>query len=401
MQVLTSTLSLEMAHGAITASLGLPLITLDSPSLGSIFTVWFDPPNGNSGTIGKNRLPSCATMTLAFAPIESEVAFVNPNLVHHESLEWGSNCIPLGTCHRSSDVCAEWKKHFSQIASCPNAKFDTVFAAAISDQFRAHCADQATSEFDAPFTESEFVWALGQFSDSATGGDGLPYSVFQANLDWWRRIMLDFFNLVFAWNAVPPAWKSSEVVPVLKYGDRTNPDNHRPISLASRAFKMYEHLIHGRIAPHILPRLDEAQSGFRWGADALVCSLVDTLRLRHETHTVCGFIDIRKAFDTAWVDATLVRLAQIGVNDGMWHTITNFLVGTISQVRIGDAHSHPWMDTGIAQGRVLSPLLFNLRKQLGRRHSPLLPRCPPRANIRCQVCVPDPRRRRGHLGRIC
>ena len=45
------------------------------------------------------------------------------------------------------------------------------------------------------------------------------------------------------------------------------------------------------------------------------------------THTFCAFIDLRKAFDTAWVEATLVRLAQIGVIGGMWRTITNFLVG--------------------------------------------------------------------------
>ena len=113
-------------------------------------------------------------MTLAFAPIESEV---QQRLVPHESMEWGSNSIQLGTCRRSSDVCAQWRNHFSQIASCQNAEFDTVFAAAISDQFRAFCADQATGEFDVPFTDSEFVWALGQCSDSATGGDGLPYSV--------------------------------------------------------------------------------------------------------------------------------------------------------------------------------------------------------------------------------
>ena len=104
-------LSLEMAHGAITAGLGLPLITLDSPSVGSIFTVWFDPPNGNSGTIGKDRLPNCATVTLAFGPIESE---------------------------QPQQRLAQWRNHFSQIASCLNAEFDTVFAAAISDQFRAY-----------------------------------------------------------------------------------------------------------------------------------------------------------------------------------------------------------------------------------------------------------------------
>ena len=34
-------------------------------------------------------------------------------------------------------------------------------------------------------------------------------------------MMLDFFNLVLAWNIVPSDWKSSEVVPVFKHGDRT------------------------------------------------------------------------------------------------------------------------------------------------------------------------------------
>ena len=55
-------------------------------------------------------------------------------------------------------------------------------------------------------------------------------------------------------------------------------------------------------------------------------SLVDTLRLRQETHTFCAFVDIRMGFDTAWVQATLFRLAQIGVTGGMWRTITNFQV---------------------------------------------------------------------------
>ena len=92
-------LSLEMAHGAITAGLGLPLITLDSPSVGSIFTVWFDPPNGNSGTICKNRLPNCATVTLAFAPIESEVAFVSPSNVLFPMNLWNGAPIPFHLAH--------------------------------------------------------------------------------------------------------------------------------------------------------------------------------------------------------------------------------------------------------------------------------------------------------------
>ena len=83
----------------------------------------------------------------------------------------------------------------------------------------------------------------------------------------------------------------------------TSIDSYRPFSLASCAFKVFEHLISARIAPHILPQLDSSQGGFRWGADAMAFSLVDTLRLRSHEHT---------------------------------------------------------LDSGIAQGRILSPVLFNL-----------------------------------------
>ena len=87
----------------------------------------------------------------------------------------------------------------------------------------------------------------------------------------------------------------------------------------------------------------------------MVYSFVDALRHRRETHTFCAFVDIRKAFDTCWVEAALVRLFQVGVTGGMWRTIANFLCGTLSQVRTGSDVSHPWVDSGIAQGRVLSP----------------------------------------------
>ena len=41
-----------------------------------------------------------------------------------------------------------------------------------------------------------------------------------------------------------------------------------------------------RIAPHI-PQLDPSQGGFRWGADAMAFSLVDTLRLHRHEHILC------------------------------------------------------------------------------------------------------------------
>ena len=85
---------LEMAHGAITVGLGLPLTTLDSRTADSIFTVWCDPPNGNSVATGKNRLPNCVTVTLAFAPIEYEVAFVSQSNVLFSTSPWNGAPTP-------------------------------------------------------------------------------------------------------------------------------------------------------------------------------------------------------------------------------------------------------------------------------------------------------------------
>ena len=49
-------------------------------------------------------------------------------------------------------------------------------------------------------------------------------------------------------------WKRSIII----RGDPTLPNNYRPISLASCFFKVLEHLVHSRIAPHVIPQLDDS-----------------------------------------------------------------------------------------------------------------------------------------------
>ena len=119
-------------------------------------------------------------------------------LIPHES-EWGSNSTPLGTCRRSPDVCAEWRNHFSPITSCQNADFDTVFAAAISDQFRACGAGQATGEFDALFTES--IRALGQCHARTLPQVAMVSRIWSSSCTGGGALFWTSSTLVFAWNA--------------------------------------------------------------------------------------------------------------------------------------------------------------------------------------------------------
>ena len=164
--------------------------------------------------------------------------------------------------------------------------------------------------------------------------------------------------------------------------------SHRP----PRA-RMSVPLVHARIGPHISPQLDECQGVFRWGADSLVGSLVDLLTSRSSSPSFVAFIDIHKAFDTSWVEGTLVRLYDAGVSGQMWKLMSQFLRGTQSQVRVGSSLSHPWFDSGIAQGRVLSPLLFNLLVNglaaAVRRSAPGAQFFPTGVRFPCQVYADD------------
>ena len=90
----------------------------------------------------------------------------------------------------------------------------------------------------------------------------------------------------------------------------------------------------------------------------MVGSFVDVLQTRSSTHV--AFVDIRKTFDMSCVDATLVLFHEAGVTWRLWGFSAHVLRHTQSQVRLGALLSVPWEDRGVAQGRLLSPLLFDL-----------------------------------------
>ena len=213
-----------------------------------------------------------------------------------------------------TDIVEQWRQHFVSVGSQSSGVFDEDFHDEVTRRFSALCAGphDTGGQFDGPFSVAELVGALSRCAESAVGGDGLPYSLFKVALPWWRSALLNRFNLCLSWNDVPTMWKHSVIVPVFKTGDHSVLGNYRPISLASCCFKVLEHMVHSRIAPCISPQLHHCQGGSRWGADMMAGSLIDVLHMRSATHTFVAFVDIFKAFDTCWVEATMVELFSIG-----------------------------------------------------------------------------------------
>ena len=125
-------------------------------------------------------------------------------------------------------------------------------------------------------------------------------------------------------------------------------DDSRPTSLASGCFKVF-----GANGPlQDCSPLRHSQGCVRWGADVMAsCTCVPppTRLLRSWTIT-------KRSTPLGW--KLRWDMFSVEVSGRMWALIAHFVQGAFSQVRTGSDLSEFWRDSGIAQGRVLSPLLF-------------------------------------------
>ena len=66
---------------------------------------------------------------------------------------------------------------------------------------------------------------------------------------------------------MPDEWKTANIIPIFKKGDRTNTGNYHPISLTSICSKLLEHIIYSSIFSHLKEYniLSDEQHGFQTG----------------------------------------------------------------------------------------------------------------------------------------
>jgi hypothetical protein len=73
------------------------------------------------------------------------------------------------------------------------------------------------------------------------------------------------------------------------------------------------------------------------------------------------FLDVAKAFDTVWIDGLLYKLTLLNLPSYLVHTISSDLRGWTFKASFQKAtSSRHVMRVGVAQGGLISPVLFNL-----------------------------------------
>ena len=224
-----------------------------------------------------------------------------------------------------------------------------------------------TLSLDTDIIVDEVRYALHRAGKGkAIGDDGIPMEVLDNNQCIY--VLVTLFNTCFSSGTIPEIWSRGIINPIIKdtKKDHRDPFNYRGITITSATYKLYCSILNNRLYNwfEVNGGLCDEQAGFRSGrctGDHLssLTTIVET-RIKKRQDTFAAFIDFSKAYDR--INRTLLwhKLSLMGVSNKMLTALKSLYENVKCTVRINGRQSD-WFSvgTGLKQGCILSPLLFN------------------------------------------
>ena len=213
----------------------------------------------------------------------------------------------------------------------------------------------------------------------APGTDQITAEAIKAGGDILLHRLHVLLQAIWRTEQIPTVWKKAIVIPIHKKGDSRDCKNYRGISLLSIVGKIFTKIIQSRLQKYREQTSREEQAGFRPNRGC--CDQIFAIRQLLEERIRCGkravivFIDFRSAFDCIHWPALWKALEAELVPQKVISLLQQSYEGSFSQIRIRNEMSEEFaIRTGVRQGDVASPLLFNvvidaiMRKVFKDRH---------------------------------
>ena len=201
----------------------------------------------------------------------------------------------------------------------------------------------------------------------ASGPDNIPCRLLKELASELAPCLTRIFQESLSSGQLPDDWKKARIAPAFKKGSTCLAENYRPISLTCVCCKLLEHIICSQIHKHLnkYDILTSLQHGFRsrHSCESQLITTIHDLMLRYDSKEQIDIavLDFSKAFDTVPHERLLKKLMHYGIDGQTWSWIAAFLRNRTQCVVVdSETSSSTRVESGVPQGTVLGPLLFQL-----------------------------------------
>ena len=215
-------------------------------------------------------------------------------------------------------------------------------------------------------SESEVLKALKKIKPKFTKGpDNIPAFIVKDCAHIFARPLTIIFNLSLKSQKFPDVWKFSRLCPVYKKDNKYNAENYRPITIICNFAKVFEFTLNVPLTRHVQNQIVTNQHGFVSGRSTetnLTClTQYVSEKLDDNKQVDVIYTDFSKAFDRLDHGILVQKLDKLGLSLALLNLITSYLEDRRQYVEYHGFRSFDVLArSGVPQGSVLGPLLFNI-----------------------------------------
>ncbi len=182
-------------------------------------------------------------------------------------------------------------------------------------------------------------------------------------------VLKTLFNHILTRSSFPESWRYNTLTPLHKKGDPHIPENYRGIALSSNLCKLFCAVMHNRLTKCVDQNklIPSNQIGYKKGARTADHVLTLKTLIDKNINKLCKaklfacFVDFKAAFDTVSRKALLFKLLKAGIGGHFLKMLRSMYENVFFHVKLSTGITESFSsNSGVKQGCVLSPLLFNL-----------------------------------------